>query len=476
MSVKDIKENLSTISANAEFVRLDLDEIYVDDELNVREDYWGGDADDTDDKKDENKDSIEHMMLSIQAVGGITTPMQVCSVEPSDETEGKSYVLNAGFRRYSALKQLAEDEDEPENAELYGKQQPCIIINASSDQEMWVTQLIENLHRKDLNPIEEAFGINRILTNTEGLKASVLAKMLGVSQSRISQYQKIHKELPDSIKDMLSDNSISFSHVREMMSIVPKDSWPEAAKLAKGMPYGKFKSAIENRYSTSDDNGDGDEGKKDGDVDKQRSKKAIRASVIEKIRPYVKDKAENSEDDSVKKLWKTRLDAINWVLNVDDTKMGKDVKEFFEEIEKKEQEAEANKEAESAKKSFIKDCIKQLRELRKAMPADGERKNTLKEDFQIVLNGVKDKVKKIEDEEDEEKKDKLRNELGIIFDIDIEKFGPEVLVPAWNEDVEAIKKRKEAAKKRAEEKRKEKEKEDKEKKEAKGKEASEDKE
>lgn len=444
MSIREIKDSLATASSKSEFVRLDLDEIYFNPELNVREDY-GTEEDET----------VEALAMSIEATGGITTPMQVVQVEPHERYENKEYILNSGFRRYRALTILSENEENPEYAEIFGKQQPCMVMHPKSRQEMQISQLIENLQRKNLNPIEEMEGVCEVLNTTEGLKANVLAKLLGISVGKMSQYVKMN-ELPDTIKDMISSGEISFSHARIILYNVPKTSWLDAAKIGKGLSYGKFESLIESKYKTGEDvdseavgeaKPDGDNKEEGG---KQRTAKILRESEVKKFIPFIKDKAENSEDQQEKNLWSLRLDTINWILNFEGTRLGKELDPFIKEIEEKEKEQEKVKEGDANKKKFIKDLIKKLRELRNAMPADGERKNTMKEDILLVFAGIKKLVESIAAEKDEEKKKKLHDEK-IGFDINLETFVKEELVPAWNLDVET---RKAATKKRAETKKK----------------------
>ena len=142
-----------------------------------------------DDKIDELADSIvEH---------GIIQPLIVRKAKIG-------YEIVAGERRFRAARR----------AKL--KEIPC-IVREFSDEENMLIAIIENMQREDLNPIEEAEGLNQMIS-TYGLTQEEVSKSIGKSRPYISNALRI-LNLPEDIRAMISDGSISSGHARAILSI-----------------------------------------------------------------------------------------------------------------------------------------------------------------------------------------------------------------------------------------------------------------
>ena len=112
--------------------------------------------------------SLESLAESIKEIGGIIDPLTVAHVE-----QEKVFRIISGERRYRA-------------ARIAGLEKlPCIIKEADEKKTLLV-QLISNLQREDMTPLEEAAGI-RGLVEKFGCSQSDIAKLLNKSQSYISQ-------------------------------------------------------------------------------------------------------------------------------------------------------------------------------------------------------------------------------------------------------------------------------------------------
>ena len=117
---------------------------------------------------------------------------------------GGEYQLIAGERRYRAA-MMAEVSTVP------------VVIRELSDLEAMAIALVENLQRRDLNPIEEGEGY-KALAQQFSLTQAEIAKKVGKSRSAVANAMRL-VELPDEVKAAVSDNSISMGHARALLSL-----------------------------------------------------------------------------------------------------------------------------------------------------------------------------------------------------------------------------------------------------------------
>tara|TARA_B100000886_G_scaffold171126_1_gene117151 strand:+ start:407 stop:1246 length:840 start_codon:yes stop_codon:yes gene_type:complete len=103
---------------------------------------------------------------------------------------------------------------------------PC-LVDQKKDQDVLVSALIENLQREDLNPVEEARGLDR-LKREFGLTQDEVASSTGKARSTIANSLRI-LSLPTSVLDLLSEGKIEKGHAKLLASMQPND----AEKMAK---------------------------------------------------------------------------------------------------------------------------------------------------------------------------------------------------------------------------------------------------
>lgn len=118
-----------------------------------------------------------------------------------------SYQLVAGERRWRASR-------------LAGLTQVPVIIRALTDSEVAVIALIENLQREDLNPIEEAEGISRLIEE-HGFTQEQAAQKLGKSRSALTNTLRL-MNLPEKVRGLVSDDFISAGHARALLALENK--------------------------------------------------------------------------------------------------------------------------------------------------------------------------------------------------------------------------------------------------------------
>ena len=128
------------------------------------------------------------------------------------------YEVIAGERRLRASKM----------ADL--KTIPC-LVDQKQDQDALISALIENLQREDLNPVEEATGLDR-LKREFGLTQDEVATSTGKARSTIANSLRI-LTLPKSVLDMLSSGLIEKGHAKLLASMSPTDAESVARKIAK---------------------------------------------------------------------------------------------------------------------------------------------------------------------------------------------------------------------------------------------------
>ncbi len=103
---------------------------------------------------------------------------------------------------------------------------PC-LIDQKEDQDALVSALIENLQREDLNPVEEARGLDR-LKREFGLTQDEVASSTGKARSTVANSLRI-LSLPASVLELLAFGKIEKGHAKLLASMPPE----EADKLAK---------------------------------------------------------------------------------------------------------------------------------------------------------------------------------------------------------------------------------------------------
>ena len=107
---------------------------------------------------------------------------------------------------------------------------PC-LVDQKKDQDALVSALIENLQREDLNPVEEARGLDR-LKREFGLTQDEVASSTGKARSTIANSLRI-LSLPTSVLDLLSEGKIEKGHAKLLASMPSSDAEKMARKIIK---------------------------------------------------------------------------------------------------------------------------------------------------------------------------------------------------------------------------------------------------
>ncbi len=147
-------------------------------------------------RKTFQEDKIEELAASIKE-HGIIQPIVVRKQE-------NGYEIVAGERRWRAARK----------AEL--SQVPCLVRELTDEQNM-LFAIIENMQREDLNPIEEAEGLQRMM-QTFGMTQEQVSKSVGKSRPYIANALRLLK-LPQDIIHQISEGNLSAAHGRTLAGI-----------------------------------------------------------------------------------------------------------------------------------------------------------------------------------------------------------------------------------------------------------------
>ena len=160
-------------------------------------------------RKEFSEEALEDLANSIREYGVI----QPILVRPS----GKGYELVAGERRWRAA----------HKAEL--KQIPAIVRELDDRQNAFYA-LIENMQREDLNSVEEAEGIRKIMDDY-GLNQEDAAKVIGKSRPYVANSLRLLR-LPEEVRQLVVEKKLSAGHARAIAGLPDEDLQIEAAKKA----------------------------------------------------------------------------------------------------------------------------------------------------------------------------------------------------------------------------------------------------
>ena len=128
---------------------------------------------------------------------------------------------------------------------------PC-LVDQKKDQDALISALVENLQREDLNPLEEAMGLDR-LKREFGLTQDEVASSTGKARSTIANSLRI-LTLPKSVLEMLSQGTIEKGHAKLLASMSQNDAEIAAKKIIKEKLSVKDLSSLTSKKTTNKTN------------------------------------------------------------------------------------------------------------------------------------------------------------------------------------------------------------------------------
>ena len=164
---------------------------------------------------DMRPETLNELAQSIKAQG-VMQPIVVRPLSPRNPGESQRYEIIAGERRWRAA-QMAGLADIP------------AIVRDVPDEAAVAMALIENIQREDLNPLEEARALTRLIEEF-GLTHQSAAEAVGRSRAAVSNLLRL-MELADEVKELLEQRSIEMGHARALLSLTSRRQQVEVAGL-----------------------------------------------------------------------------------------------------------------------------------------------------------------------------------------------------------------------------------------------------
>jgi ParB family chromosome partitioning protein len=148
-------------------------------------------------RKDMNPEKLQELADSIKAQG-VIQPIVVRQIS------FEKYEIVAGERRWRA-------------SQLAGLTQIPVVIREIDDRAAMAIALIENIQREDLNPLEEAESLKRLLEEFE-MTHQHIAEAIGKSRTTVTNLLRLIDLHPD-VKKLLLNNQLEMGHARALLSL-----------------------------------------------------------------------------------------------------------------------------------------------------------------------------------------------------------------------------------------------------------------
>ncbi|WP_159822411.1 ParB/RepB/Spo0J family partition protein [Colwellia sp. 20A7] len=153
-------------------------------------------------RKDMSDSALEELSLSIQSQG-IIQPIVVRLINV-DNNGDRFYEIIAGERRWRAAKLAKLTEV------------PCLIKDVPDESAVAIA-LIENIQREDLNAMEEAVALDRLLSEFD-LTHQEVALAVGKSRTAVTNLLRLNN-LNDAVKTFLENGDIEMGHARALLAL-----------------------------------------------------------------------------------------------------------------------------------------------------------------------------------------------------------------------------------------------------------------
>ena len=156
---------------------------------------------------------LEELASSIRAQG-VIQPIVVREQPGADGKGGRTYEIIAGERRWRASQRA-------------GLSEVPVVLRVVDDRTVVAMALIENIQREDLNPLEEAQALQRLIDEFD-LTHAAAAEAVGRSRAAVSNLLRL-LELPAEIRVLVQTGALEMGHARALLPLAV----PMAIALAK---------------------------------------------------------------------------------------------------------------------------------------------------------------------------------------------------------------------------------------------------
>jgi len=164
---------------------------------------------------DMRPESLEELAQSIR-VQGVVQPIIVRPVSATARGEAQRYEIIAGERRWRA-------------AQMAGLHEIPAVIRRVPDEAAMAMALIENIQRENLNPLEEARALERLIGEFE-MTHQAAADAVGRSRAAVSNLLRL-LELADEVKSLVERRELEMGHARALLGLEDAKRQIEVAAL-----------------------------------------------------------------------------------------------------------------------------------------------------------------------------------------------------------------------------------------------------
>lgn len=179
---------------------------------------------------DINVQSLNELISSIEQ-NGLLQPIVV-----TEKKENGKYVIVAGHRRYEAYKIMGKSTIK------------ATKLENTTDKELAILSLTENLMREDLHPIENAIAIKSILDNKIVESQNKLAEYVGLSKGYVSKLMNILK-LPTSVIKIIKEDKYTDINILVLLNkIEDEETIISAYNLVKDLTRSEAEKYIKSNY------------------------------------------------------------------------------------------------------------------------------------------------------------------------------------------------------------------------------------
>jgi len=175
-------------------------------------------------RTDMRQESLEELADSIRAQGVV----QPIVVRPIGSTGG-----TAGGRRGETRYEIVAGERRWRAAQLAGLDTIPAVVRQIPDEAAVAMALIENIQREDLNPLEEAMALSRLIAEFD-MTHQQAADAVGRSRAAVSNLLRL-LELGEEVKKLVVARQLEMGHARALLALTDPAAQLEAARrVAKG--------------------------------------------------------------------------------------------------------------------------------------------------------------------------------------------------------------------------------------------------
>ncbi len=209
--------------------RKGLDMLFTESDLNISESNPGSvmtvrisdvEPDKNQPRKAFDEEALKTLSESISR-HGVLQPLVVRKIQldASVKSIGDKYSIISGERRWRASK-------------MAGLTEVPVVVKDISDTDAAAIMLVENLQREDLNAVEQAQGLKRLIDEFN-LTHEETAQIVGISRPALTNSLRL-LSLPDEVLDSLSSGDITSGHARALLSLGEENSILDALQAVVG--------------------------------------------------------------------------------------------------------------------------------------------------------------------------------------------------------------------------------------------------